>query len=373
MRFPSRPDPNEPIHIGSLCSHDYWLLSNGDVRDEFYHPDGYAIIDNPPGSKEARLILSYCKSNWATWPFKPQETDNMGTPQNTIAPVPATRDDFYPQNIVDAVESGDGNWRRSATNVVNEMVQDGKCFSSGEVARCLRIVDPSLAFRVTSVGAYIREAFYNGQLPPYDTDEGQQFPLQAARHTEGRFPDRTPEGQLVFVYGPTQEACDEHDFEVCIPVMTDTLDDIKALDSQVTDDDDNDSDEEDDTSPGAAPQAQAPQATKKGKGVVLKGRDLTGRKLTATVTAESRLYVNRDAFELMAHLRGKGLRGGDSVYIKNGGGQVIITLEPADGAMVLTLEATRGRVKVPNSTGAPFRPGKTYELDVTSDRIVVRL
>jgi len=290
----------------------------------------------------------------------------------------ATPISFYSQEIIDAVTSAQGNWRAAVVAVINEIVQSGECFSSGEVVRILRITDPALAFKVLSVGEYVRDAFYAGQMPPYDTDnDGQQFPLQVGRTTEGLYPTRTPVGQLVFVYGPSQAACEAHEFEVYVPVPSEDLDQVAHTDSNpaipaVLDGDDDDDDGTVSTPSTLSTPSTSPTPSNGGSGVTLKGRKAT-KSLTATVTAECRLYVSRSAFEHFVHLRGTGMRGGDPVFVRVDNDEVIIGLDDMPGATKLTLEATRGRVKVPNSTGAPFHSGDRYSVEVSSIAITVDL
>jgi hypothetical protein len=268
--------------------------------------------------------------------------------------------DFYPDYIIDAVKLAAGDVDKAVVNVVSELVRHGHCFSSGEVVRILRIVDPTLRFSMARVGSSVRAAFYNGELPPYDSDDGGQvFPLQVPRTCEGLYPDRTPAGQMVFVYGNSDEACEDHTFEVFIPVPNQDLSDVDNRDKT--------------PAPAQPVQDKGPLTDDKDASVVsLKGKEIKAT-ITAKVTAESRLYVPRKAFEHHAFLRGKGMRGGDAVYIQAGGDEVVISMAAFNGATEFTLEATRGRVKVPNSTGAPFSPGVSYEIVITADDIRIDL
>ena len=268
--------------------------------------------------------------------------------------------DFYPAYILDAVKAANGDPKLAVVNVVNALVANDQCFSSGEVVRILRIVDPSLNFSVKSVGVSMREAFFRGEMPPYDLEDGQTFPLQVSRTCQGLFPDRTPAGQMVFVYGSTDESCEEHEFEVFTPVPNQ---DLTQVDSR-------------DKAPATPAQPVAPKGPlttdKDAEVVVLQGKEVKAT-LTAKVTAESRLYIPRKAFEHHAFLRGKGMRGGDAVYISNSSEEVVISLAPIQDGTEFTLEATRGRVKVPNSTGAPFAPDDEYEIVITADDIRIVL
>ena len=100
-----------------------------------------------------------------------------------------------------------------------------------------------------------------------------------------------------------------------------------------------------------------------------------GTDYDATVTGDFRLYVGRSVFEAHVFLRGQPMRGGDPVFVRVVGDTVTIKLDddgdPANETF--TLSATRGRVKIPNRTGAPFNPGDTYKVTVSPTEITVDL
>lgn len=108
---------------------------------------------------------------------------------------------------IQSIQPG-SDWKTQAANIINARVRGGVCFSSGEVARTLRLSDPSLRFSVLRVGDFIRELFDNDTLPKYGM-YGGVYPVQVSRYTE--------DGVEVFVYGPTKEDCENHNFEVDIP------------------------------------------------------------------------------------------------------------------------------------------------------------
>ena len=102
------------------------------------------------------------------------------------------------------------NWRDAVNSLLTFWISEGRCFSSGEVAACLRTHMPDLKFSVPKVGEFVRELFYSS-IGPYP---GGEAVVQVPRFTVGKFPDRTPAQTEVFVYGPTADACNAHDFEV---------------------------------------------------------------------------------------------------------------------------------------------------------------
>ena len=126
--------------------------------------------------------------------------------------------EFYPQPVIDACNSCPGDWRGSVDALIQTLTSTNRCYSSGELARILRICAPSLRFAVPGIGEYTRDAFYGDNLPEYDDGQGNPVaPVQIGRMTQGLFPSRTGAGQMVFVYGPCQAACDVAEYEVYIP------------------------------------------------------------------------------------------------------------------------------------------------------------
>ena len=99
------------------------------------------------------------------------------------------------------------DWREGTRHLIDHWTNQGRCYSSGEVAAALRTHRQDLRFSVTTLGEYVRDLFYQGELP--------SNPVQVSRRTTGN--GRTPEGLLVFVYGPDEPTAEAHNFEVEIP------------------------------------------------------------------------------------------------------------------------------------------------------------
>lgn len=121
------------------------------------------------------------------------------------------------------------DWETAAREVIYDLIESGKCFSSGEVAAILRSTRPSLRFGVRGLGVFIRAEFGSGNLPDYPDDGNGDptYPVQVSRYADGT--GRTPKDQLVFVYAPTREAGEGHDFEIPIPAPPQQLqDDISS-------------------------------------------------------------------------------------------------------------------------------------------------
>ena len=100
------------------------------------------------------------------------------------------------------------SWQDQALVIIEARVNGGVCFSSGEVARVLRLSNPSLRFSVLRLGEFIRDLYQCNNLPTYSLSGGL-YPVQVSRYTEN--------GTEVFVYGPTEDDCESHSFEVDIP------------------------------------------------------------------------------------------------------------------------------------------------------------
>ena len=118
---------------------------------------------------------------------------------------------------IKALITGQTDWRAAAEATIEYLIAEGQCFSSGEVARWLRICEPSLMFSVPSLGVYIRDLFDNQNMPQYPDDGWGQpvYPSQVPRTTQGF--TRTPAGIEVMVYCPDQQEGFAHGFEVDIP------------------------------------------------------------------------------------------------------------------------------------------------------------
>lgn len=245
--------------------------------------------------------------------------------------------------------SGITDWRQSVVALVAHLIQENECFSSGEIARHLRNTNKKLVFSVPRLGEYVRDLFY-GQMPEYQTPNGPVAPVQVSRVTQGLFPDRTPAGVNVFVYGPDVALCEAHEFEVFIP----RPDEIGKPEPQ--------------------PVTPDPQ------GVLITGKvdPLTGDDHKATVNSEGRLCISRNAFEACVHMGGQPMRGSDQVFISNDTVTNTVTVSQTPTGIpnedVHSLSAERGRVlftsKDPNR---PFVPGTSYRLIIGPGVIKVDL
>jgi len=246
---------------------------------------------------------------------------------------------------------------------LNFWVPAGRCFSSGEVASALRVHRPDLRFSVPGLGEFLRDLFYSQQMPNYPdamADDGTgnmalaPCPVtMSPRFTTGLYPDRTPAGIQVFVYGPEVGACDAHEFEVFIP-----------------------NPQKGETMASAPlPALGTPQPTRgttNGAPVTIGGIRTPVGDVEATVAADGRLYIPRSAFEACVHLAGVPIRGGDPVFVKCTATEVEVTLVDQPGATRYDLWAATGRIAFANPV-VPFTPGDKFKLCIDADKIVVKV
>jgi hypothetical protein len=224
-------------------------------------------------------------------------------------------------------------WRDLVTDLTAYLVQGGLCFSSGEIARWLRINRPAEVFAVGSVGEHVRDLFYGGAFGTY---------TMVPRTTQGL--GRTPAGVEVFVYAPDDQDGWGHEFEVDIPRpggAATTYPDLSA---------------------NMPPNFPAPSPSK--PAVVA---------LKASVQKDARLQVPRAAFEAFVHFCNTPMRGGDPVWVKVENDKAVITItDPGNGAKQYDLWADSGRVSFPSQT-APFTPGDVYLVNIAPAGLTVDL
>lgn len=288
-------------------------------------------------------------------------------------------------NTPASVIASASDWRTAVTDLIAFLVANGRCFSSGEVAAYLRTYRPDLAFRVSGVGDYIRDAYDNGTIPNYDDGQGNsvyatQVPRTAtgiARTLDGRtVTTKTPVGQPVFVYARDGGEGFAHDFEIYVP----DFDDPTAQRATLY------------TGPApvqptvqAIPQTSVPSGfsatvsapPSASVGILITGT-LSKDDLTAYVRPDRRLCVPRAAFEAFVNLTGIPLRGGpqgDPVYVGLDGSKMVITRDTPAGASAVQayhLWATRGRIAV-DMTGTKVSPGDKYKITVSANDLMVDL
>lgn len=254
------------------------------------------------------------------------------------------------ESTQEAIDGAD-DWRHAVTNLIDYYTRNDYCFSSGEIAAEIRNVNPDINFSVLWVGEYVRDLFHSGSIlylvegnTGGDGDGETRVPaFMVPRTTEGKYPHRTPAGIQVFVYGPHPSMCEKHEFEVEIPTPPRGM---KLVDSDAPDHDEEwHQDEKDQArrSPG----------------------DMTVR-----VHTDKRVCFTRPLIEAFFHVRKQPVQAGGSVFIRQDGSKLVLTLDEQPGASEYNLSTSRGRVLYPLTTG---QPGTTFKVDITGDAIIVDL
>ena len=303
-----------------------------------------------------------------------------------------------PTTDAEAIASS-ANWRDAVRDLIGFVVerqrqraeggdpepQTEDCLSSGGIVAVLRTHRMSdLRFSATNLGGYLRDLFDGDNMGKYLIDDGfgdleEVSPLQVSRITVGK--GRTPAGQLVFVYGPTQEICDEFDFEVDIPIPPGhTPRAPQAAPVQAA-------------SQGGYPtavSAQAPGGYPTSIAAVVNPTPApapakpvkttpAGRMPSGTqevkVIADCRAVVYRSVLDAWFHHSGKSMRAGDEVFLEfKADGKCYISLDESDDASAYRLTGgTRpGRIFFSSPT-TPFTPDARYAVELTDDALVIDL
>ena len=255
--------------------------------------------------------------------------------------------------------SGITDWHQAVDALVAHWALEGECYSSGEVAAALREHSPNLRFSVPNVGAYLRDLFFAETLPGYDDGMGDtEQPLQLLRPTEGLYPSRTPAGVEVYVYGPDQDTCMDHAFEVFIPIPGGQESQADAPVEAL----------------GQTAQAAADSSGNTPTAVAILGAKIASADIRCGVQPDKRLTVPRRAFEYAVSLGGHPMRGGDPVWaVQKDGIVTVYTSDPADLTQrQYALTTDRGRVLIPSDDlSAPFVAGETYKVAVSAGQLVI--
>ncbi|WP_146661712.1 hypothetical protein [Enhygromyxa salina] len=229
-------------------------------------------------------------------------------------------------------------WQDAVCTLIDHWCLTDTCFSSGQLARQLRLERPDFRYAVTELGEFVKDLFHQGAIEYRDRHGRVTASVQVPRRTAGR--SRTPANTEVFVYAPTPMLGQAHDFEVEIPRPGFTP---TALERQRF----------------AAAVAQA------------------NAEMLASVHGDGRLCIPRRAFEQLSHATGVSMRGGDKVFISVEVGPrptLRVYLEARDGCMAHGLQPDRGRVRftAPGEL-ASFTPGATYAIEIEGDGLAIVL
>ncbi len=228
-------------------------------------------------------------------------------------------------------------WQDALYTLIDHCVTHDRCFSSGELARELRLQRPDFRFAVTEVGEHVKDLFHEGAIEYRDAQGRTSAAVQVPRRTTGR--SRTPANTEVFVYAATPRQGLAHDFEVDVPHPTFTP---TMLERQRF----------------AAAQAQA------------------NAEMLASVHADGRLCIPRRALEELSHATGVAMRAGASVWIEllADGSALRVYLDARPGCTAHALQPERGRVRFSSLDPArPFVGGSRYAIVVEGDGLRIEL
>lgn len=261
----------------------------------------------------------------------------------------------------DQVLDQGSKWRKGVTDLIGFWTGKNQCYTSGAFSATLREHRPdAMIFSAPGVGEFLRDLFYSGALPSFTVDDGQGgtmqvAPVQVSRTTEGLFPNRTPAGIEVIVYGPTFEACMDYEFEVFIPnpAKGEKMADAPA------------------PAVGQTAMAAADKTGKTKTAVAIMGARLAAQTIVAKVWPDGRLCIPRNAFEAAVHLGGTPMRGGEPVFVRIGTDEVTVTLaatgDPAEKSYDLTTD--KGRIAI--TANGKFTPGDAYKVSVAAGVVTV--
>lgn len=233
----------------------------------------------------------------------------------------------------------DRTWQDAVCTLIDHHCQDRGCFSSGELARALRLERPDFRFAVTELGEFVKDLFHQGAIEYRDRHGRVTAAVQVPRRTDGH--SRTPVGTEVFVYAPTPALGSAHDFEVEIP------------------------------RPGFTPTALERQR-------FAAAAAIANAEMVASVHGDGRLCIPRRAFEQLSHATGVAIRGGDQVWIAvelgRNGANLRVYLEQRDGTQAHALSTERGRVRLSAPAQLPgFAPGARFAIEIEGDALLVSL
>jgi hypothetical protein len=207
-------------------------------------------------------------------------------------------------------------WQDAVDNLVEFLIYQEACFSSGEITAMIRETRPDLKFRHMWVGERLRNSYYMGTFPAHPSGLLLQ---RGVRQTSGQ-DIRTPAGQEVFVYGPDQDAIMRHPFEVNIPNM--------APDPSV---------------PSDVAQATPPAL----KECVL-----------CKVHADGRICIPKRAFEIMAANTGAPIVGGEPLYATWTATTIVINRTHGPATIIPTKDKCRVHLTPPS----PLPLGSEYAI-----------
>lgn len=261
-------------------------------------------------------------------------------------------------------------WEQAVDNVVQYLVSQGACFSSGEVVSHIRTHRSDLVFRHGWVGERLQRAFANGTMPDYEGGPGigTIHPVQMIRQTSGL--GRTPAGVQVFVYAPDPQAGADHHFEVDVPLPgpqglqdgrsappTGPLDGLSAAALAMMGG----------TVP--APTGRTPTPVPVGTAAApatAKGKQVPGD-VVAKVHADGRVCIPKLAFEALAQSTGQPVVGGVAIYATWKGQVVVLRQDQGLSTVYPTTDFCRVHLTPPSALPV----GSEYAVVAGTDELTI--
>ena len=250
------------------------------------------------------------------------------------------------------------SWEDAVDNVVEHLITEGECFSSGEVVTHIRTHRMDLRFAHRNVGERLQNSFSNGTFPEYDDFGVSSEPHQVSRQTSGH-DIRTPAGISVFVYGPSQAEAMVHHFEVNVPLPCNA----GSLDGAGT-------------PPqglsqaaallGATPAPVPVKTAKTAKVVTAHGKIVPGD-VIAKVHSDGRICIPKLAFESLAHETGTPVVGGQPLFATWKGLKVELHQTKGLSTVYPTVDQCRVHLTPPS----PLDSGSEYDVGVAADTMTI--
>jgi len=220
------------------------------------------------------------------------------------------------------------NWTDAVCLIVDDLLQNNKCFSSGEVTDILRQNRKDLYVTVPQVGQFLRQLDSSGAL---------MYPSGQLSERAGR---NTSNNVFVYVYGPTYVDAMNHDFERNPNQQTKTVQKTQ-------------------------PTVKAPTNS----------QPTTG--LYATVQGDGRITIPKRAFEELSKKTGLKLKPGNKVYVSLDHHFNTIIVDPTKSSgKEYTITKDLGKIKyMPENSMLPstWKRGTKYEILVSYNTLVVDL
>ncbi|OHD28436.1 MAG: hypothetical protein A2Y38_14075 [Spirochaetes bacterium GWB1_59_5] len=265
------------------------------------------------------------------------------------------------------------SWQDAVDNLVEFLISQAECFSSGEVVSHIRTHRADLKFKHAWVGERLQNSFANGSFPNYSggAGEGEVAPVQVTRQTSGL--GRTPAGVSVFVYGLDQAVALAHHFEVDVPLPgpgaafvdgrsltpPGPQDGLSAAALAMMGGLP--------TSPPAVPTSPFVPAGTPLAPSTAKGKQAPPGDVVAKVHADGRVCIPKLAFEILAGKTGKPVVGGKALYASWSGLKVLI--DQVDG--LSTVYPTTDFCRVHLTPPSPLPVGAEYAVVAGADSLTI--